>query len=671
MKKYIGLFTIFIFVLVSCSTAQYGYSTKNKKAIKYFEEALAKNRDMNPTTGEKYYNEIQDLLYKALQKDENFAEALRFQGKIFAETGKGKESIESYQKSIQNKPDISPTGYIHYEIASTAIFYGMYEEAKRHAEIFIKHPKANPDYLSTTRVIYDNAVFGIEAMKNPVDFAPKNLGNGVNTKAPEYFPTLTADDQTLLYTRVVSDSRHPHGGQEDFFVTNPGEDGSWQKGYSISGVINTPFNEGAPSFNPDGKSLVFVACEDPTMATDPRYPYYGKNRAGYGSCDLFITEKVGDDWTPAKNLSPNVNTWHWETQPSVSSDGKTIYFIRGIRERGRRGYKSQDIYVTHKQEDGSWSEAYALTDVINTPGKEESVQIHPDGKTLYFSSDGHPGMGGLDIFMAKKKPDGSWGKPVNLGYPINTHKNENSLLVSSSGEVAFFASDREGGFGDLDLYGFILPKEYRPDYTNYMKGLVFDKVTKDPLGASFELIDLKTGDLVVSSNSDAVNGEFLVALPMGRDYALIVEKEGYNNYSKNFTLTETDNNEPFAMKVPLVPISVAKDTIRLDNIFFDLDKADLRPESFVELNKLKKYLTDNATLKIEIHGHTDSQGDDDHNQTLSENRAKSVYNYLIENGIAKERLTYKGFGESMPIVTNDTKEGRQMNRRTEYVITGM
>lgn len=673
MKKVFGLILSFVFLLASCSTAQLGsYSTSNKKAIKYFEEALEINRKVDPQTGEKDYEAIIELLNKAIDKDEDFAEAHRFLGNTYAENGEGEKAVKSFETAIQKKPNISPTGLIHFEIARTAFYYGLYEDAKKHATYFIKHRNANPDYIASAREIHDNAAFAIEAMKNPVDFEPFNLGNRINTAAPEYFPTITTDDKTLLYTRMVDDQRNPYGKQEDFFVTHQKEDGSWETGYSISGVINTPFNEGAPSFNPDGKSLVFVACEDQNLAPNPRVPYYGENREGYGSCDLFITEKVGDEWTPAKNLSPNVNTWHWETQPSVSADGKTIYFIRGIRERGYRGFKDQDIYVTRKQEDGTWSKAERIQGAVNTPGKEESVQIHPDGQTLYFTSDGHPGMGKTDIFVSRKKPDGTWGKPVNLGYPINTSADENSLLVSSSGEIAFFASDREGGFGDLDLYGFVLPKQHRPSYTNYLTGIVFEKGSEKPLSAYFELKDLKTEEVVVSSKSDPVNGEFLVALPTGRDYGLFVEKEGYNNYSENFTLTAPENNEAYTLKVPLVPIRVDKsDTIELANIFYDLDKATLRPESYVELKKLKSYLEKNPTLKIEIHGHTDNQGTEEHNQVLSENRAKSVYNYLIENGIAEDRLSFKGFGESIPKYDNDTEEGRQKNRRTEYVITGM
>lgn len=675
MKRYFICFLLFLVGFQSCSTAQHGrYSTNNNRAIKFYEEALQKNGKRDPETGRRMFGEVTKLLEKAIRKDEEFAEAHRFLGKVYAQSGKGEASIEEYEKALKYKPSLSTsTGYIHYEIASAGMEYGLYKPALKHVKIFLKKKRANQKYIPRARKIKKNASFAVEAKKNPSDYEPINLGSGVNTEVPEYFPTITADDQTLLFTRRVKDPDHPRGAQEDFFITHPNEDGTWETGYSISGTINTLFNEGAPSYNPDGKSLVFVACEDKTFARNPSVPFYGKNRSGYGSCDLFITEKRGDRWTPAKNLSDNVNTRYWESQPSVSADGNTIYFVRGKGRRKMGGYQEQDIYVTHKNQDGTWQEAEKLSKTINTRGREESVQIHPDGRTLYFTSNGHTGMGKLDIFMSRKQHDGSWNKPKNLGYPINTHKNENSLLVSSSGEIAFFASDRKGGFGNLDIYSFKMPKEFRPNYTSYMTGLVYDKKTKDPLQAQFELIDLASGELVVSSKSDAENGEFLVALPTGRDYALIVEKKGYNNYSKNFTLEKSEKNEPYEVEVPLVPIGkdlVKEDTIRLNNVFFDLDKATLRDKSHIELDKLAKYLKDNASMKIEIHGHTDNQGTDEYNKKLSQDRAKSVYNYLVkQKGIKAERLSSKGFGESLPVATNETEEGRQRNRRTEYVIT--
>tara|TARA_R100000951_G_scaffold104307_1_gene97422 strand:- start:327 stop:1259 length:933 start_codon:yes stop_codon:yes gene_type:complete len=307
---------------------------------------------------------------------------------------------------------------------------------------------------------------------------------------------------------------------------------------------------------------------------------------------------------------------------------------------------------------------------------ESSVLIHPDGQTLYFSSNGHIGMGGYDIYMSRKDALGNWGDPVNLGYPINTENDENSLLVGPDGEIALFASDRPGGYGKLDIYYFEMPEELRPIKTTYFEGLVYDATDKKPLGGKFELVDLSTGKQVIEAEADNITGEFLVALPTGREYALNVSYPGYAFFSKNFNMIEQPE-EAIHMDVPLIP-SGKEGSITLANVFFDLDKAIIRKESFNELNRLVNFLKENESVKVEIGGHTDTRGDDQRNQELSENRAKAVYEYLIENGVDKNRLSYKGYGETQPIYTDEEIEmldsvkakekAHQENRRTEYRI---
>jgi len=435
----------------------------------------------------------------------------------------------------------------------------------------------------------------------------------------------------------------------------------WSLGSPLSDNINSVYNEGAPTFSADGKYVIFVGCE---IGSKGDYDY-GSGREGKGSCDLFVSEKEGDNWSKPFNMGAPINTGNWESQPSFSSDGKTLYFIRGVHQNRQR---QQDIYVTEIQDNGSWSVPEKLSNIINTPGKEESVQIHPDGQTLYFSSDGHPGMGGLDIYMSRIDENGEWGKPVNLGYPINTFKNENSTLVSSSGEFAYFSSDRDGGFGSLDLYTYEMPINMRPIKTTFMKGNVFDVETNKPLAADFQLIDLKTGKLFKRAVANKGNGEFIVAIPTNKEFALIAEHDGYFFFSKNYSLDKLEkNDEGFLLDVPMKPIKAGISFV-LENIFFDTDKFDLKKESVAELMKLKAILDNNSTVKIELGGHTDSDGDEKHNQSLSENRAKSVVNWLIENGIEKDRLTYVGYGEKSPIVANDTPENKAKNRRTEVTI---
>jgi outer membrane protein OmpA-like peptidoglycan-associated protein len=458
--------------------------------------------------------------------------------------------------------------------------------------------------------------------------------------------------------------------------------GYWGNGSPMPPNINTNNNEGAPTFAPDGRTLIFVGCVDMQNG-------YGEGRRGYGSCDLFITEKIGEKWLDPINLPGRVNTANWETQPSLSSDGKTLYFIRGsVKGSGGRNQRNGDIYVSKKQADGSWGEPVPLPKNVNTPYSESSVLIHPDGKTLYFGSNGHIGMGGYDLYMTTLQPDGSWSDPKNLGYPINTAKNEHSLLVYSNGEIAIFGSDRAGGLGELDLYSFVMPESIRPTRTIYMTGTVFDATTNAKLEAEFKLIDMETNQEIVNSFSDRLNGSFLVTLPVDKDYALVVNKDKYHPYSIGFFLTVPENStDPYHQNVPLVPIN-SNGAVTLDNVFFDLDSYVLRKESYAVLDQFVLFLKDNPTMKIELQGHTDAQGDDKKNLALSDNRAKSVMAYLIQKGITADRLTAKGYGETKPnsfvneagetivlteayissLPANEQSAAHQLNRRTMYEI---
>jgi outer membrane protein OmpA-like peptidoglycan-associated protein len=306
---------------------------------------------------------------------------------------------------------------------------------------------------------------------------------------------------------------------------------------------------------------------------------------------------------------------------------------------------------------------------INTDKVENSPFIHPDGKTLYFMSNGHPGMGGMDIFMSRKQDDGSWSDPVNLGYPINTHRDEGFFIVSASGKTAYFASDQLNGFGHFDLYSFELPVDVRPDPVTYLKGFISDSESNKPITADFQLFNLETGKLVVQSVSDETDGSFLVCLPSNATYALNVNKKDYLFHSEHFDLTaENTSKDPVIRDFRLQPIRTGEIVV-MNNIFFDFDSDLLKNESLVELNKLIQLLADNPTMHIEIRGHTDNVGSPQYNRTLSEKRATSVFNYLINSEINKSRLSFRGYGDTIPIAPNDTEEGRALNRRTEFRVT--
>lgn len=665
------LVTTFLFSCSSSLTFAQNYSTKNGKAIDLLKDAQeAPQKYMDKKTMQPNYAKGLELAEKALEKDPNFWEAHLLAGDLAEYANLPFKAIDHFRAAIKINPNHSPSGNTYVLLANLEQGVGEYQAAINSYTTYINNKSANPELVSRAKKSIDDCLFAIEAMKNPTDFTPVNVGPGINTKDPEYFPTITVDGRTLLFTRLLEDNNveGPIKKQEDFFVSQLTDRNAWGTAAPMPKNINTIRNEGAPTIAADGRSLIFVACSY-MDETD-----YGTNRSGKGSCDLFYTKRLGQRWTDPVNLPGNVNSGAWESQPSLSADGKTLYFVRGVR--GRSAQRDNDIYYSTLQDDGKWGPAIRLPNTINTPETEESVLIHPDGKTLYFSSKGHKGLGGLDIFMSRLDDNGNWGTPINLGYPINTKFDENSLMVSADGEIAFFASDRDGGFGDLDIYYFIMPEKLRPIKTLYFDGKVFDATSKTPIAGKFSLIDLKTGKEVIRSEADPVTGLFTVSLPIDREYALKVSYPNYNNFSENFDMKNPDNLEVIHMDVPMVPISKPNVDVTLKNVFFDLGKATLRPESFIELNTLRDFLLTNAALKIELGGHTDTRGDAKENQVLSENRAKAVYDYLIKNGIQSTRLSFKGYGESMPIISDEAiaklatdkekEKAHQENRRTAY-----
>lgn len=623
-----------------------GYSTQDKKAIKLYESG-------NTCLQQKRFDCARSDFRKAADADARFVEPRLMLAEIAEMEGKEQEAIDRYREVMAIAPRFFPSAQLH--LADLEFKKGEYAEAERNYKGYLEKEQ-EPQRKARARLGLDNCAFAASAIQRPVPFAPKNLGPSVNSADPEYYPCVTADDATLLYTRRVKAPEIPvYGMQEDFYMSKRGADGAWQPSRPIPTVSNPQYNEGAGTLSPDGRFIIFTKCalEDGS---------YGGSMKGLGSCDLFISQRVGDRWSPAVNLGTPVNSAHWESQPSLASDGRTLYFVRG--RRTGNGVSDMDIYTSRMGDDGAWSKPEKLGPNVNTTWQEESVQIHPDGRTLYFSSNGHPGFGGLDIYVSRLQDDGTWGRALNLGYPINTGADENSLLVSASGQIAYFASDRPGGFGDLDLYSFELYPEARPLPVSYIRGHVTDKTNGKPVEADVELIDLGTGKLATAAYSDPKTGEFLVCLPSGRSYALNASAEGYLFFSENYDVAVGTPKEPVTLEAPLSPIASGS-VIALRNIFFNTASYELLPASNAELEKLVRLLKANPALRIELGGHTDNVGNDAANQKLSEQRANAVRDHVVRQGIDGARITAKGYGETKPVATNDTEEGRAQNRRTE------
>jgi outer membrane protein OmpA-like peptidoglycan-associated protein/tetratricopeptide (TPR) repeat protein len=619
--------------------------------------------------GRKLFN-IGDLknaiksLDKAIDKEPTFIDAYFQKAIIYNYSGKFAEAEVAFEKAIAISKDYEPDAV--FSLAETERLQGKSKEAIEHYQDFLLTKSRNQKGRTDAKKYIDNLSFSITAREHPVFFNPIPVDSAINTNLSEYFPCLTADGETMIFTRMER-------LDEDFFASKK-IDGKWQKAIPLNN-INTAQNEGAETISADGKTLVYTGCDRPN---------------GIGSCDLYISEYNDGKWSAPKNMGVMVNSKYWDSQPALSADGKTLYFA----SKREGGLGNSDIWMTTRQEDGTWSVPKNLGAPINTPEDDNFPFIHWDDETLYYCSVGHPGMGSFDLFLSKKNQNGEWAKPTNLGYPINTEADEAGLIVSVDGKTAYFSSNVKDikartetikridkpQLTNIDIYSFELYEAARPKPVTYVKGKVFDANTKVPLRAKAEIFDLATNKLVYSTVSDG-KGVFLICLPAGKNYALNVNRKNYVFYSDNFELTEAASvKAPFLLEIPLVPIEkpsttspttpVVGQTIVLKNIFFETGSAKLKIESTAELTRLKNLLDENPTMKIQINGHTDNVGKDADNMSLSSNRAKAVYDYLLEQKINTNRLTFKGFGENLPVSTNDIPEGRQLNRRTEFQIVG-
>lgn len=593
-----------------------------------------------------YFESAESYLKEAIKIDKNFYEAHALLGEMFYKLRRFNDAAIYYQNAI--KIDSLYNKYIFFELAMAEQNTGQYEKALSHYRAYIDLNPENEKNRNTALKGIDDCIFALESMKNPVPFDPVNLGDSINTIHDEYWPSITVDGHLLLFTRQERSGGRPNiNNQEDFFISRLTDKG-WSRAINAGAPLNTPQNEGAQSVTSDGTGMYFTACNRPD---------------GLGRCDIYYSSFDGKRWSKGINLGAPVNSRYWEAQPSISSNGMMLFFSSN-RPGGSGG---MDLWFSWKNAEGKWSNPRNLGEVINTPGDEMSPFIHFDGKTLYFSSNGHRGMGGYDLFYSRMNDDTTWTTPVNLGYPINTFNDEMGLIIDATGTKAYFSTIRDEKRGK-DIYYFDLHQDARPNPVSYFKGKVMDKETGRLLSADYELVNLKTGNIVASGQS-GTDGNFLVCLPAGANYGLNVNKTGYLFYSDNFMLEGIHTaTEPYIKQVFLTPIKTGE-SILLANVFYEFDSWELKTESIIELKKLYKLLIDNPSICIEIGGYTDSIGTDAYNQVLSEKRAKSVVNFLTQMGISADRLSYKGYGASFPVADNLTSEGRRLNRRTEVRIT--
>ncbi|MCA8831550.1 OmpA family protein [Hymenobacter pini] len=598
-------------------------------------------------------------------------------GDSYLHSGFKPRALEYLQKAYQLNPDVDPR--IHYALGRGLHLNGKWDEA------IAEYKRATPASGSKNTASFTQDIQKkIRECENGRKLAAKpsrvfidNAGPGVNSPYPEYGPVITADESVILFTSrrpgSTGEQKDPETGgfMEDIYTSTRTTKGNWVDARNLGEGVNTDGHDATVGLSPDGQRLLV----------------YMEDNGG----DLHEANLRGAEWRKPQKLGSRINSKYHESSAAYTPDGRTLYFVSD-KEGGLGG---RDIYKIEIEGRGP---AQNLGSVINTQYGEEGVFLHPDGKTMYFSSEGHNSMGGYDIFKSVYE-NGKWSAPENLGWPINTPDDDVFFVISASGRHGYYSSFREDGLGSKDIYQItflgpekppVLSKEDQllasriqpvketmvappvaivAAQVTILKGVVTDEASKQPIEATIDVVDNSLNQTIASFQSNAQSGRYLVSLPSGVNYGIVVRKDGYLFHSENFDLPAGAAYSEVVKDIALKKLDVGVKVV-LNNIFFDFDKATLRKESTNELERLQKLLTDTPALRLEISGHTDNVGKAEYNKDLSQRRAKAVVDYLVAKGIDKGRLTFAGYGDTQPVASNASKAGRQLNRRTEFKVTG-
>jgi outer membrane protein OmpA-like peptidoglycan-associated protein/tetratricopeptide (TPR) repeat protein len=622
----------------------------DKKIEKNYDEGIDNFKKGN-------YTEAVRIMKGIVNKEPDFTDAWYVLGlSYFKRTNSNfREAERDFLKVVELCPSYNV--YAYYYLAEICYGSEKYDSAIRYCEVFLKDVdkiKSDKDYSRAVDLL-KYSKFYLQMTRNPVPFDPKVV-EGISTPENEYLPIITADNQMAFFTReskiagekntLIQSEKY----KEKFMFSQLQPDGKFTQGEEMPDPFNLNDNEGGATLTVDNKTLYYTVCK------------YTLNHTYY-NCDIYYSEWVDGEWTPIKSVSDKINLpTTWESQPSISADGKTLYFVSD-RSGGFGGY---DIYRSVKHDNGEWGTPINIGPSINSSGNEKSPFIHPDGKTLYFSSDGWLGLGGYDIFYSRLNDDGTWSTPVNIGYPINSPDDEVGFFVSTDGRKGYFASNKLKGVGGWDLYSFDLYEKAKPGKVLFVSGTVTAETEFQMANTRIELKNMETKK-ISEIPLDSITGKYVAIAPFNNDYIMTVKKEGYVYETRYIAKIDSIYRMPAHLDLEIQHIELNK-SYRINDIYFAFNSFNLTEESEAILDLLIEFLEENPTIYIEIQGHTDNIGRDADNMKLSANRAKSVYNYLISKNIGPQRLTYKGYGKTVPVASNDTEEGRAKNRRTVFVI---
>jgi len=581
-------------------------------------------------------------------------------GNCYLNISDKKNAIFHFKKAYELNKSLD--GYYLYLMGKAFHINHQFDEAIAFYQLSInQESKINKDYFNRVDKRKKECDYAKELIANPINVKIEHLSDDINTENEEYVPVITADESELFFT---SRRKNNLGGNIDptiggyyediYYSQKKKEEAEWGEAINLGIPVNSEFHDATIGLSLDGQQL-FI---------------YRDDKKGIGN--ILVTQKRGDQWTTPEKLPNPINSKNQETSVCYSYDGKTLYFVSN-RPGGIGG---RDIYKATKNKEGGWGEVENLGATINTEEDDDALFLHPDGKTLYFSSKGHQTMGGYDIFRSVYE-NGKWSEPENIGYPVNTAGDDVCFVLTASGEYGYYASAKPEGKGKRDIYKVtFLDQENKPKLT-LLKGIVTDRKTAEKLAAIIEIYDNDQQQPVGTFESNSATGKFMVSLPAGRNYGISVKSKGYLFYSENFNIPDTAAFQEIEKHVLLDKLEVGKKVV-LKNIFYDYNKSALSTSSYNELNKVIELLNNNPKIKIELSSHTDSRGSEAYNNKLSQARAQSCVDYLFQKGIKKDRLVAKGYGETQPTITNEEIEkmvseqeketAHQQNRRTEFKI---
>ncbi len=627
----------------------------------------------NIKTGDSYYDKHNTGGYSMAL--ENYLRANKYNsenaelnykiGVCYLNSVQKRNALPHLQKAFSTNPTISI--YIHYNLGRAYQYNTMFDDAIKEYNLYKKEAKknGNPEEQKKITKKITECTNGKLFEEYPTDAMVVNL-KAINSIYPDYCPLISADESMMILT---SRREGNMGGidktdgifYEDIYVSY-NKSGLWSNSKNIGTPLNTDTHDATVGLSPDGQQLFL-----------------------YRDMDIYISNLKGNKWSEPEAMPEMINSPENENSACISFDGNTLFFVRG--KTGGTETSNGDIWYSNKKK-GIWGTPHKLSSVINSKYDEDGVFLHPDGRTLYFSSKGHNSMGGYDIFRSIRQADGIWSKPENLGFPVNSPDDDIYFVMAANGKKGYYSSVKQDGEGFMDIYEISFPgmityddqmvlkqnqlvsqtvSEEKKVKLTIVKGSVTDGNTGAAIEAGIEIFDNSKNETVMNVNSNSSTGNYLVSLPSGNNYGMSVRADNYLFYSENFDISEKEEYQVIEKNIKLYPVKENTKVV-LKNIFFDFDKSVLKPESYAELERLKKLMTDNPTLRIELSGHTDNSGKYEHNVQLSKDRAASVTAYLESIGIDDARLTSRGASSDEPIASNDNEKGRQQNRRVEFKI---